>query len=181
VFEHSAISGYQNLTDIKRMASMSPSRDHPHRTTSTKWKQHNYLPLWTRRVESRARANSESVNVASDAFSEVGVSLSPAECCCSCCCCGCWYWCWCCCLVLSLLLLPAETHTLTLICCLLNVCACAALVRECSVLLRTLVWAWMLLQFVYAPADCCCVILVEQPERKNPLWRTNLDVTTKMK
>ena len=50
------------------------------------------LPLWTRRVESRARANSESVSVASDAFSEVGVSLSPAGCCCCNCCCGaCWY------------------------------------------------------------------------------------------
>jgi hypothetical protein len=85
---------YQNLTDAKRMGSKSPSRDRPHKTTNTEWKQHNDLPLWTRRVESRARANSESVSVASDAFSDVGVSLSPAECCCSCCCCGCWYWCW---------------------------------------------------------------------------------------
>jgi len=63
----------------------------------------------------------------------------------------------------------------------LNVCACAALVRECWVLLHTLVWAWVLLQFVSARAECYCAMLVEQPEKKNPLWRTSLDVTTKMK
>jgi len=32
-----AIPGYLNLTDTKRVASKSPSRDHPHKTTSTKW------------------------------------------------------------------------------------------------------------------------------------------------
>lgn len=45
-----------------------------------------YIPLCTRSVESLASASSESVRVASEAFSEVGVSLRPE---------GCWYkGCW---------------------------------------------------------------------------------------
>jgi len=39
----------------------------------------------------------------------------------------------------------------------------------------------VLLQFVYARAECYWAMLVEQPEGNNPLWRTNLDVTTNTK